>query len=108
MKEAATAASCSSYQTQACATYCYECAAGDIRYGSTCSSVSRVTGNACTGPGGPSVPGTVGTPYCTAENNWCGGGNGWGGGWGGSAPIPLSPTCVTPCSGPNCRCLQHP
>lgn len=29
LKEAAKAASYSSYQTQACTTYCYECAAGD-------------------------------------------------------------------------------
>ena len=106
IKEAAKAASCSSYQTQACTTYCYECAAGDIRYGSACSSISRVTGNACTGPGGP---GYVGTPHCTPENNWCGRGGGWGGGWGGGgAPIPLSPTCVTTCKGPNCRCQPSP
>ncbi len=106
IKEAAKAASCSSYQTQACASYQYDCAAGDVRSGSACSSISRVTGNACGGPGGP---GPVGTPICTPENNWCGGGGGgWGGGWGGGSPIPLSPTCVTPCKGPNCRCPQQP
>ncbi|RRD55700.1 hypothetical protein EII20_14055, partial [Comamonadaceae bacterium OH2545_COT-014] len=99
LKEAAKAASCSSYQTQACTTYCYECAAGDIRYSSTCSSISRVTGTACTRP---SVGGG-------GNGGGGGGGGGWGGGWGGGgAPIPLSPTCVNTCKGPHCRCTPKP
>ncbi|MFT3779452.1 MAG: carboxypeptidase-like regulatory domain-containing protein [Ottowia sp.] len=98
VRAAAKAASCSSYQTQACTTYCYECAAGDIRYGSACSSISRVTGNACTAT---SVGGGGGSGG--------GGGGGWGGGGGGGgAPLPLTPACVAPCKGPNCRCPAQP
>ncbi|WP_243457665.1 carboxypeptidase-like regulatory domain-containing protein [Ottowia testudinis] len=98
MKEAAKAASCSSYQTQACVAYEYDCAAGDVRKGSTCSSISRVTGSACSGSGSA---GAVGTSYCGTHNNWCGNGGGWGGaGWGGGAPMPLVPTCVPSC--PDC------
>lgn len=100
IKEAAKAASCSSYQTQACAAYQYDCAAGDVRKGSACSSISRVTGTNCTSSsisvGGGGTGGGSG-------------GGGWGGGWGGGgAPIPLSPTCVTTCKGPNCRCQPSP
>ena len=99
MKEAAKAASCSSYQTQACASYSYECAAGDVRAGSACSSISRVTGTRCASS--PSV-GVPSSPICTRENNWCGRSGGWGGGWsgGGGASMPLVPTCMPSC--PDC------
>ena len=96
IKEAAKAASCSSYQTQACVSYEYDCAAGDVRKGSACSSISRVTGTSCTGGGGGAGGGGGG-----------GGGGGWGGGWGGGgAPIPLSPSC-TP-SAPDCSAGTGP
>lgn len=102
LKEAAKAASCSSYQTQACAAYNYECAAGDVRGGSACASISRVTGNACSAPGAvnPSPPQNQGPR--------------WGGPWDvggyppGGAPMPLTPACVAPCKGPNCRCPAQP
>lgn len=99
LKEAAKAASCSSYQTQACTRYSYECAAGDVRSGSTCTNISRVTGRSCSGAA-VSIGGGSG-------GGGGGGGGGWGGGWrGGSAPIPLSPTC-TP-SAPDCSAGTGP
>ncbi len=87
VQAAAKAASCSSYQTQGCVAYDYDCAAGDKRSGSACSSISRVTGSGCAGTGGSG--GTSGPP----------GGNGgdWGGGWGGGGAMPLVPTCMPTC-----------
>ena len=53
LQGAVKAASCSSYQTQVCATFNYDCAAGDQRSGSSCSSFGRVTGAGCADPGDP-------------------------------------------------------
>ncbi len=95
VRDAAKAASCSSYQTQACTTYDYECASGDVRAGSACSSISRVTGASCGGSGG----GSWGSG--TGGNGGGPGGGGWGGGWvSGGTPMPLVPTCVPSC--PDC------
>jgi hypothetical protein len=92
---AAKAASCSSYHTQSCVTYDYECASGDIASSSTCSSISRVTGSSCGSSGGGSGG--------SGNGGW--GGGGWGGGWGGGgAAIPLTPSCTPSCDGPSCRC----
>ena len=75
------AAGCSSYQTQACAGYNYECASGDTASGSSCSSIGRISGSSCGG----------------------GGGGGWGGGWGGGSSIPLTPNCTPNCNSPACN-----
>ncbi|MFV0478635.1 MAG: Ig-like domain-containing protein [Parahaliea sp.] len=92
VKAAARASSCSSYQTQACTTYNYECASGDVRSGSTCASISRVTGSSCESSGSSGlIPGSGG-------RDGGGLGGGWGGGWGGSTPMPLVPTCVPTCT----------
>lgn len=98
------AASCSSYQTQTCVTYEYECAAGDVRGGASCSSISRVTGQRCAGGSG----GVIGRPpsFECANSQHCG--NGGGSDWGGGAPIPLAPTCVERCKGPHCQCTPAP
>lgn len=86
VQAAAKAASCSSYQTQGCVAYDYDCAAGDKRSGSACSSISRVTGSGCSGP---SSGGSSPTP---------GSGGGWPGGWGGGGgAMPLVPTCMPTC-----------
>ena len=88
-KSAAKAASCTSYHTQACASYDYECASGDVRGGSTCASIGRITGTNCTSSSIGSYGGSCNTPAC-------GNGGGWGGGgWGGGAPpMALVPACM--------------
>lgn len=97
---AAKAASCSSYHTQSCVTYDYECASGDIVQGSTCCSISRVTGKSCGGSSGGGIGGG-------GSGGW--GGGGWGGGWGGGGTtIPLTPSCTPSCDGPSCRCQSGP
>ena len=97
VQAAAKAASCSSYQTQGCVAYDYDCAAGDKRSGSACSSISRVTGSGCSGPsssggGGPTS----------------GIGDVWGGGtWAAGGAMPLTPACIAPCQGPVCQCRRN-
>ena len=78
VQAAAKAASCSSYQTQGCVAYDYDCAAGDKRSGSACSSISRVTGSGCTGTGGSG--GTSGPPGGNG-GGWSGGSSSGGGGF---------------------------
>lgn len=96
LRQAAKAASCSSYQTQACASYQYDCAAGDVRQGAACSSISRVTGRSCSN-----------TPLGGGSGGGGGGGGGWGGGWGGGgAAMPLTPACSP--STPDCSAGTGP
>jgi hypothetical protein len=95
---AAKAASCSSYQTQSCVAFNYECAAGDERGGAACSSFSRVTGNSCSSSGPGSSPIPIGDIWIIRPPG--DGGDGVG------APDPrpglmsLVPTCMPSC--PDC------
>jgi len=76
------------YQTQRCVAYDYDCAAGDKRSGSACSSISRVTGSGCSGPGSS---GGISGPTS-------GIGDVWGGGtWAAGGAMPLVPTCMPTC-----------
>lgn len=94
---ATKAAGCSSYQTQACASYDYECASGDTASGSACSSIGRIAGASCGGSSGGSSGG----------GGWgAGQGGGWGGGWSGGSPIPLTPSCTPNCNSPHCNCQE--
>ena len=92
-KSAAKAASCTSYHTQACATFDYECASGDVRGGSTCASIGRITGTNCSSGSIGSYGGVCNTPACGNGGGW--GGGGWGGG---AASIGLVPACMPSCS----------
>ena len=105
--EAGNASGCFSYLRRACSVYAYQCAAGDMRFGTACSDVSQIVGSKCVGaPGvGIGIGGSGG-------GSGVGGGGGWGG-WGGAAAsggasIPLAPTCADNCDGPLCRCEKRP
>lgn len=90
---AAKAASCSSYHSQVCVAYDYECASGDITSGSVCSSISRITGQSCGSSSGGGGGGL---------------GGGWGGGWGGGgSAIPMAPSCTPECESEVCRCKKR-
>jgi hypothetical protein len=99
-KAALKAASCSSYQTQSCVAYDYECAAGDIRQGSSCASISRIAGSGCSTS--VTIPGTTGSnnrPPGVDSGGW------YGPGWGiVGVPMPLAPSCTVPCTSPDCQC----
>ncbi len=98
-RQAAKAASCSSYQTQACAAYEFDCASGDTRKDGACTSFTRVSGTSC---------GSSGAGGVYFGTGWGDGGGRGGGGGGAPAGIPLAgPPCAS-CQGPECRCTGKP
>jgi hypothetical protein len=93
--KAAKAAGCSSYGSSACATYDYQCAAGDVRGGASCTSFGRMSGGGCGTPY-PGLP--PGDPQRPPGPDPGGYEIGWG------ASVPLTPTCTTPCNSEYCQC----
>ena len=99
-RQAAKAASCSSYQTQACAAYEFDCASGDTRKDGACTSFTRVSGTSCGAGSGGASGGNIWGGYPS------GGGRGGGGGGHTGATTPLVPFCMPSC--PDCSAGTGP